>query len=252
MDKPVSENSSPKQTETTVSGDVSKSVIISGDRNVVNLGSEKPPKRRQHKGKSQKVNWSSPAIIAAAIVAIATIIAALLNSPLAEKWAASSPTMTATALSTPIESATATEYPTATPIILVVTSTEVPVTPPTPTFTPTLENTATISPSPEPKADEMTVVLQSTVDEGKAPLNVNFNARSSYVKFSDGSLVACGNNHFCSYVFAIYRDGTLVKKISNNDGILSYTFGSKGKYWATVYVCRGEACQDDGVTVTVK
>jgi hypothetical protein len=160
--------------------------------------------------------------------------------------------MTATALSTPIQSATATEYLTATPIVLVVTSTEASVTPPTPTFPPTLENTATISPSPESKAGEMTAVLQSNVDEGKAPLKINFNARSSCVKFADGSLSACGNNRFCSYEFAIYRDGTLVEKISNNDGILSYTFGSKGKYWATVYVCRGEACQDDGVTVTVK
>jgi len=98
----------------------------------------------------------------------------------------------------------------------------------------------------------MTAVLQSTVDEGKAPLRVNFDARMSYVKFTDGSLSACGVNRFCPYIFAVYRDGRLVEKISNNDGGLSYTFTAKGKYSVTVYVCRGEACNDDGLEVNVK
>jgi len=188
------------------------------------------------------------AVVAALLV---LIFAVLLNSPLFESRAEPTPTPTPT--STQTESATATEYLTSTPIFVVVTSTKGTLTAsPTFTLTPTLENTATASPSPEPEIATMTVVLQSTVDEGKAPLRVTFDARTSYVKFADGSMAACENNRFCSYVFAIYRDGNLVEKINNNNGTLSYTFSAKGKYWATVYVCRGEACEDDGLEVNVK
>jgi hypothetical protein len=133
-----------------------------------------------------------------------------------------------------------------------------PVTPPTPTFTPTptltptLESTATASPSPEPKADKMTALLQSSDDEGKAPLKVNFDARASFVQFLDGSTPSCGNNSFCSYDFSIYCNSKLVEKRGNHTGMLSYAFGTKGQYFITVYVCRGNACDDDGVTVNVK
>jgi hypothetical protein len=198
-------------------------------------------------------------VIAGVVLAV-LIFAALLNSLF--RGARTEPTLTSTvtALSTPTETATvtATEYLTATPIIVVVTSTEMPVTPPTPTFTPTLtltstpENTATASPSPEPKANKMTALLQSSDDEGKAPLKVNFDARASYVQFSDGSTPSCGNNSFCSYDFSIYHNSKLVEKRGNNTGMLSYAFGTKGQYFITVYVCRGNACDDDGVTVNVK
>ena len=184
------------------------------------------------------------AVVAALLV---LIFAVLLNSPLFESRAEPTPTMTATL--TPTQSATATKYSTSTPIVVVVTSTEV-----TPTFTltPTPENTATASPSPEPEIGTMMVVLQSSVDEGKAPLKVNFDARTSYVAFADGSSSGCGMNRFCSYDFTVYRDSRFVEKISNNTGTLSYTFPARGTYFVTVYVCRGQACEDDGVTVNVK
>jgi hypothetical protein len=41
-------------------------------------------------------------------------------------------------------------------------------------------------------------------------------------------------------------------KFINNNGTLSYTCGSRGEYFVTVYICRGGACNDDGVTVEVK
>lgn len=195
----------------------------------------------------------------AGIALVVLIFVALLNSPLFESRTEPTPTSTAsstpteTASAIPTETATATEYFTSTPIIVVVTSTEsTPTASPTFTLTLTPENTATASFTPEPKTNKMTAILQSTADEGRAPLVVNFDARTSYVKFVDGSMVPCGNNPFCSYAFALYRDSKLVERINNNTGMLSYTFDAKGKYFVTVYVCRGEACNDDGVTVNVK
>jgi hypothetical protein len=189
----------------------------------------------------------------AMIVGLAILIfAAFLSSPLFVDRAEPTPTAASTILATSTESATATEYLIATPVIVVVTNTEVPVTPPTLTLTPTLENTATASPSPEPRVDKMTALLQSSVDEGKAPLKVSFDARTSYAEFVSGGTSSCANTRFCSYIFTIYRDSKFVEKISNNDGVLLYTFSGKGQYFVTVYVCRGEACNDDGVTVNVK
>jgi hypothetical protein len=83
-------------------------------------------------------------------------------------------------------------------------------------------------------------------------LKVNFDARESYVQFADGSISRCGNGTFCSYVFTIYRDSKLVDKFINNSGALSYTCGSRGEYFVTVYICRGNACNDDGITVEAK
>lgn len=257
MDNQTPEKPSGKQTEVNVGKDVSDSVIVAGNGNIITVGDKKTQKSTRRKGKSKTADNLNTAIIVAVIGVIGTIIAALLP-PLVEKWTEAAPTSTPTISSTPTEFATATEYWTSTPIILVVTSTEIPVTPPTstftstPTFTPTPENTATASFTPEPKAENMTAILQSTVDEGKAPLKVNFDARMSYVQFADKSTAPCGNNPFCSYVFAVYRYSKLERKISNNTGLLSYTLATKGEYFVTVYVCRGEACHDDGVTVTVK
>ncbi|MBI5953063.1 MAG: TIR domain-containing protein [Chloroflexi bacterium] len=200
----------------------------------------------------------------AVVVLLVLIFAALLNSSFPRNRTEPTPTPTATNLLTPTEPAsttpespTATEYVSPTPIVLVVTSTEVtPTASPTAsaTSTPTPTDTATSTPSstPTPKGSTMTAILQSTDDDGKTPLMINFDARTSYIKFADGSMIPCGNNPFCSYSFAIYRDSKFVDRISNNTGILSYTFGAKGKYFVTVYVCRGEACNDDGVTVTVR
>ena len=190
--------------------------------------------------------------VAAVVVVCVLVFAAWLISPLLIDQAEPTPTATPTISKTPTEFVTATKYPTTTPIIVVVTSTEAPVTPPTPTLTPTPQNTATASPSPEPKVDTMTAVLQATRLTGKAPLTVNFDARTSQAEFAEGGSVPCGNNPSCSYAFTIYRDSKVVERISNNTGLLPYTFNNKGQYSVNVNVCRGEACNDDGVTVTVK
>lgn len=253
MEKQTSETPSNEHKETNIDGDVSKSVIISGNGNVVNMGGENKQKRprRKTKPKPRKVNWSNPAIVAAIIGAFAMIVVALLNSPLIVP----SPTPTATPSSTPMETAsvTPTEYMQPTPIIVVVTSTEqTPTASPTFTSTPRSEDTAMPSYTPEPESDAMTALLKSTAEDGKAPLLVNFDARTSYVTFANGSTASCGNNPFCSYSFAVYRDSRFVESVKNNTGTLSYTFGAKGKYSVTVYVCRGEACADDGATIHVR
>jgi len=259
MDNQTPENSSSERNEINLDGNASDSIIISGSGNVITVAGEKAVKKPRRKAKARKTNKPSTTVIAALIGLAGTIIAALLNSPLVTNYVEPTRTPTPTISLTPTDFATATEYLTSTPIIVVVTSTEMPPTAsptfthtPTSTLTPTLENTVTASPSLAPVIDTMTVVLQSSVDEGRAPLKVTFDARSSYVKFSTGSLVPCGNNHFCSYIFAIYRDSKFLEKISNNNGMLYYTLNGKGQYFVTVYVCRGIACNDDGLTVNVK
>lgn len=150
---------------------------------------------------------------------------------------------------------TSTAYLTDTPVntVVIITSTEeAPVIPATVAFTQTLENTITASPSPESNTDKMTVILQASLLEGKTPLRVNFNARTSYAQFADGSIVACETKRLCDYTFTVYHDSKLVDTFKNNDGVLSYTFGGKGQYLVTVYVCRGEACDDDGVIINAK
>jgi hypothetical protein len=183
-------------------------------------------------------------LLAISILLIFGIKAAFLVTP-----------MTPVPTSTSIPPPTSTAYLIDTPVktLVVVTSTEETSTiSPTFTFTPVSENTITVSPSLEPKTDKMTAILQASMLEGKAPLKVNFNARTSYAQFADGSIVACGATWLCDYTFTIYRDSKLVYTIKNNEGFLSYTFGGKGQYIVGVCVCRGEACNDDGVTINAR
>lgn len=255
MNNKTPEENSSDQTKVNIGDDVSDSIIIAGNGNVIHVGDGKSAKkpRRKSKPKTQKVNWSNPTIIVAVIGAIATITVGLLNSPLITDRPDQTDTPTATETIPPTDAATATEDFTSTPIVIVVTSTEVPPTAsPTFTITPTATDTATASFTPEPKTDQMTAILQSSLDGGKSPLSINFDARTSYVKFADGSTMPCGTTSFCSYAFTVYRDSKYYDKADNNTGVLSYTFGAKGKYSVTVYVCRGKACSDDGVTVDVR
>jgi hypothetical protein len=241
MNKQNPDAPSGDHTNVYVGKDVSDSVIVTGNGNVINVGNKNAAKKPRRKGKPKTKDNSNTAIIVAVIGVIGTIIAALLSSPLLGKW--SGPV---------VPTATPTEFVTATPFIMVVTSTELPVTPPTSTLTPTPENTATASPSPEPKVDKMTAILEATKLTGKSPLRVNFDARTSYADFAVGNNATCGNNPFCSYVFTVYRDSKFEDRISNNTGLLLYTFNGKGQYFVNVYVCRGGTCEDDGVTINVK
>jgi len=260
MDKQTSEPPFGEHAETNVGKDISESVVVTGNGNTINVGErkttqrkrvppEEPTKSRAKSARKSKGKTVDKTVLVALIGMIGTVVVGLLSSPLFTNWLASEPTSVPTATAIPADLATATEYFTSAPIIVVVTSTEEPQVV-LPTFTPVPADTP--KPSPEPEIDNMTVILVSSADEGKAPFRVNFDARTSYVKFADGSTAACGNNAFCSYVFAIYRDSSLVEKISNNTGTLSYTFGTRGQYFVTVYVTRGLSHGDDGLTVAVR
>lgn len=185
----------------------------------------------------------------AIISAIATIVAAFLSSPLIENWFANNPTPTATVASTETTIFTASVLPSQTPspitiLINTVTSTVAPL--------PPLINTATASPSPEPKTNKMDAILVANLLEGKAPLNVNLDARASFVQFTDGSVAECGNSQFCSFTFTIIPVGQPADTIHKLEGSLSYKFSRKGEYIVAVYVCRGDACDEDSVVVSVR
>jgi len=156
-----------------------------------------------------------------------------------ENWFPIIPTPTAAVTVT--ATATFTSYPAATP-----TNTA------TSTIFPTLVNTASASPSPEPETDEMYARLEANLLEGKAPLRVNLDARASFVQFTDGSVAECGNSHFCSFTFTIIPDSRSAETFQKNEGRLSYTFSRKGEYIVAVYVCRGNACDDDSVAISIR
>ena len=192
-------------------------------------------RRRRRKQKADK------AVVIAIISAMATIIVGFLGFQPLVNWLNSkltpTPFVTVTQTLTPVPVAIDT------PTIL-----------PTFTFTLPPENidTPTSTLTSETKSEIMTVILQANATEGKSPLLVNFNAKASYVKFSDGSTAACGETHFCKFTWAVYRDSQLIDNSTGGDGVFSYTFNRRGLYFVTTFVCRGEACGDDGVTVEVR
>lgn len=127
---------------------------------------------------------------------------------------------------------------------------------PTATSTPKTSkpvNTASPLPSDGPEnAEKMDTILRASLLEGKAPLKVNFDARASFVQFLDGSVDECGNSQFCSFTFTIIPDSQPGETIHLNEGRLAYTFSRKGEYIVAVYVCRGGACDEDSVMISIR
>lgn len=180
-------------------------------------------------------------VIVAAIGCISAVSVAFLNSPLVPRLFPPTPTVALVA-----------ETPTVTPILPTVTFTpfNLPATP-TEVQLPSLTEplpTSTI----EPAISKMTVILTASMEEGKSPLPVNFNARDSFVQFADGNVAACGSTGFCTFTWAIYRDQKRVVAPFQGQGTFSYTFSGRGVYSVTVYVCREDTCADDGIVITVK
>lgn len=185
------------------------------------------------------------AIVVAIVGCIATISVALLDSPLIPRLFPLTPTQ---AVESPTFTQVPTVFPTDTPFF---TATSQPTS--MPTFTPA-EQLPTASPSPtvEMAASRLVAILTPSIEEGKSPLPVNFNARGSYIQFADGSVATCGATNFCTFTWAIYRDQKRELAPFQGQGTFSYTFSGKGIYSVTVYVCRADICADDGVVVTVK
>lgn len=87
-------STTPPGKEIKGDGDVPKSVVISGDNNVVNLGGKETkanlPKNGTRTKKSKLSKWVNPTIVAALIGLAGTIVGVLLNSPSMVKWIDSS------------------------------------------------------------------------------------------------------------------------------------------------------------------
>ncbi|MBV6395337.1 MAG: hypothetical protein HFACDABA_00913 [Anaerolineales bacterium] len=88
--------------------------------------------------------------------------------------------------------------------------------------------------------------------EGKAPLNVNFDARASTFRFANGAAVPCGDSLLCSFTFTVYFNSKAQVTVDNKSGVYSHPFNTKGEYFVTLYVCRGTVCDDDGLVVTIR
>lgn len=235
--------------------DVSESVIVTGDGNVVNVGRQKKrevnsPKTQRTRHKKGKKSGMNATIVGALITVVGVISAALLSSPIIERllFPTSVPTSTPTvflsdAPSLP-QATVASETPTTSPTALLTVL-------PVDTLTPETEPTITVSPSVAP-GEKMAVVFFVNPSEGKAPLKVNFNARESYVIFADGTRGVCGGTRLCLYTFKIQLEGQLVTSDQNRDGVFSYKLERRGRYTASVTVCRGETCGANGVTINVR
>jgi hypothetical protein len=190
--------------------------------------------------KDGKSSGKGPEIILGVLTLIGVIITALLAFPpiihYFERIMA-----TPTVLPSPTVFFSPTLLPSATQVV-------------TPTLTPapTTETPFTTSPSPEPPGAKMIVRLQANMTSGKAPLLVSFDACNSNLESSDGSTWGCSPNLLCTYTWAVYRDGKQIGNPVQGQGKYSYKFTQKGTYFVTVYVCRGDVCGGNGITIVAK
>lgn len=110
---------------------------------------------------------------------------------------------------------------------------------------PTLEIPPTATDTPNAGLPTgMDVQLSADITGGKAPLNVHFDARSSFFRDAQGDIFNCA---VCNYTWYVYNsDFTVINdpKRSNN-GTFSFKFG-KGDYRVVVKVCRGQGETDCG------
>lgn len=235
------------------------------DKEVNSLGGPSPDKpdskpkatsERKTKKRSQKKKQINPTIatlIVAAIGALATIIAALIpiyappkpqRSPMPTVSATTNPSW----MTVMIE--TNTPLFTDTPIFYTDT--------PSPTILSSLTSTApllpseTITPSPTPK---LIVLLTANKTSGHAPLKAKFDARQSYLTAYDGQRYVCRYGP-CNYVWKVYSNEEPLGKAKNgSSGTFDYTFGKRGIYKVTVWICRGPDAVDCGggsIQITVE
>lgn len=198
-------------------------------------GSKKTPVEKTPPRKPSS-KWETAIVVAliALVGTIVTVVAPLIDKRIPTSTPAPSftpvagPTDTLAALMTNTAEATLTVWPTLTP-----------------TIPPTSSAVATL-----PSA--MTASLRANMTEGKAPLNVNFDARGSSYRFADGTTVSCGEGFLCTFTFAVYFNSKAQVTVDNRSGVYSHSFNTKGEYFVSLYVCRDTACDDDGILITVR
>ena len=147
--------------------------------------------------------------------------------------------------------ATSSPAPTKTPIP--VTETSPPIASPSSTSTITITVTAieTITLTPAPI---LIAFIDNDRSAGRPPLTVNFDARDSYLIASDGQQYPCRNGS-CNYTWKVVSDGQKLEKSQlNSSGKFQYTFGKRGKYLISVWICRGKDavnCGGNGIYIEV-
>lgn len=192
-------------------------------------------KRRKARSKQGiKLNVLIPLIIA-----ITPIIVALFSFPPFIAWLQPDPTATSTAISSP------TLFITDTPT-LSITDTLIPLITPSITGTPTISVTPTDIPATVTPAAKMEVYLYADKTSGKKPLRIKFDARDSYLREPNGTKFPCRGGP-CDYTWKVYSNGTqLGKSATDAGGTFEYSFGDRGVYLVTVYICRGRDKLDCG------
>ena len=184
-------------------------------------------------------------IVLAIISAVTAIIIALLSFPplIQRLQPEPSSTLAFTSTSSP--------DPTNTPIPVTETS--------SPTVSPSSTNTITITVAPLETitltpAPALIVFIENDRSAGRPPLTVNFDARDSYLIASDGQQYPCRNGT-CNYTWKVVSDGQKLEKSQlNSSGKFQYTFGKRGKYLISVWICRGKDainCGGNGIYIEV-
>ena len=178
-----------------------------------------------------------PEMWIAIVGALATIIAALLSfPPFIALFQGEDPTPTATVTLVGITATTA-----------LYTHTPLPATnSPLPTNNPGFDATPTVILATETPSLPigMHVRLYADRTSGKAPLTVKLDARDSFLRAEGGEIYGCRSGA-CVYTWEVYSSGQRIgKPVDNATGTFQYTFGNKGSYFITVWVCRGGGSSD--------
>lgn len=100
----------------------------------------------------------------------------------------------------------------------------------------------------------MHVSLHPSQTSGNRPLQVTFDARDSFFIAPDGTRFDCGA---CNYFWEVRKDGQNLFGPNQEDGNFVYTFGARGTYYVSVYVCRSGStaitdCGGSGVQIVVQ
>ncbi|MFT3890840.1 MAG: hypothetical protein QM730_04330 [Anaerolineales bacterium] len=118
-----------------------------------------------------------------------------------------------------------------------------------------------VSPTPENTPETITSGLRTGMDvqlyadktDGKHPLKVNLDARSSFFIDASGTTFNCG---VCNYTWYVYQGSNLLNNPERSgNGLFNYRFGNAGDYKVVVQVCRGPGdtdCASDAEIITVR
>lgn len=179
--------------------------------------------------KSKNRKGLDPTVWVAIVTLIGTISVALLSYEPIEAWwntrlnataTISPPAIEAVESPTLLPSETPTEILTIEPsLIFTETST------PLPTDTPTATQIATIG--------EMNAQLVYNYVSRKPPLTVTFNAHSSYLSHSDGTVQDCLFKNVCSYTWDVRQGSTPIYGPEASGGVFSYTFQKKRRLYSS-------------------